>query len=47
MKSHGINPRPHGSIKLTDSQDVYQIDDRENVVMIFDIILRKDDYKKK
>jgi mRNA interferase RelE/StbE len=57
MMSLSSNPRPNGCIKLTDSDDyrirsgeyriLYTIIDKESIIEIFDILHRKDAYKKK
>jgi mRNA interferase RelE/StbE len=57
MKSLSDNPRPNGCIKLTDSDDyrirvgrfriLYEINDKEKIIDIYEILHRKESYKKR
>lgn len=57
MKALSINPRPNGCIKLTDSEDyrfrvgefrvLYEINDKDSLIEVYDILDRKEAYKKR
>jgi mRNA interferase RelE/StbE len=57
LKTLQDNPRPHGCIKLTDLDGyririgdfrvLYEIDDKEKIIYIYEILDRKHAYKKK
>lgn len=57
IKSLENNPRPFGAIKLSDVESyrvrvgnyriIYEINDKEKTIDIYDVLHRKDSYKKK
>ena len=57
MKSLEFNPRPNGCVKLTDTEDyrirsgqyriLYTVNDKQSIIEIYNILDRKEAYKKK